>query len=330
MPRTLPRLAALVAGLAAVMNVAAAEAPFPSKPVTMMIPYPAGGLSDIIGRVVNAPLGRHLGQPVIVENLGGVSGALAAQRVIAAPADGHLLFQGSPNELILAPLANAAVKFRSEEFRLVQMIGVAPIVLLGRKDLGAATADDVVRLAKAAPKTRPLTYGSVGTGSFYHVLGEHLAQTLRVTMEHVPYKGAAPLLQDMNGGHGPDIAMLPYSSSYPKMVEQGRLRVYGSLATTRPSLLPDLPTVNDGRELKDFSFAIWTAYMVRKDTPEPVVRKLNAAIAATLKDPEVRAKLEAQSFEVATPLSPADAAKAYENETSRYRAIAKAINLQPQ
>ena len=99
-------------------GVAAAADPFPAKLVTMMVPYPAGGLSDVIARVVNTPLATRLGKPVVVENLGGASGAIGAQKVLGAPADGYYLFQGSPNELILSPLANAAVKFKSEDFRL--------------------------------------------------------------------------------------------------------------------------------------------------------------------------------------------------------------------
>ncbi|MGH8804939.1 MAG: tripartite tricarboxylate transporter substrate-binding protein, partial [Polaromonas sp.] len=108
-------------------GAAVAADPFPSKPVMLMVPYPAGGLSDVIARTVNTALARQLGQPVLVENLGGVSGAIAAQKVLSAPSDGYYIFQGSPNELILSPLANAAVKFKSEDFRLVQMIAVAPM-----------------------------------------------------------------------------------------------------------------------------------------------------------------------------------------------------------
>ena len=118
--RTLTTL--LFSALAA--SVALAQT-FPAKQVNLMVPYPAGGLSDTIARMVNNPLSKQLGQPVLVENLGGVSGAIGAQKVLSANSDGYYLFQGSPNELILSPLANAAVKFKSEDFRLVQMIGVA-------------------------------------------------------------------------------------------------------------------------------------------------------------------------------------------------------------
>ena len=150
------RLAGCMLALGAtLMSQGASAADYPSRPVMMMVPYPAGGASDAIARVVAAPTSRQLGQPVLVENLGGVSGALGAQKVLSARADGYYLFQGSPNELILAPLANASVKLKSEDFLLVQMIGLAPLVIVARKDLPANNADELVKLARCArPRSR--------------------------------------------------------------------------------------------------------------------------------------------------------------------------------
>ena len=118
----------LMAGLLAT-GTAIAQA-FPSRPVTLMVPYPAGGLSDVIARKVNAAMAKELGQPVVIENLGGAGGAIAAQKVLNAPADGHYLFMGSPNELILAPLAMASVKYKPEDVRMVQRLALAPIAIL--------------------------------------------------------------------------------------------------------------------------------------------------------------------------------------------------------
>lgn len=160
---------------------------------SIMVPYPAGGASDAIARIVNTPLGQLLGQTVLVENLGGVSGALGAQKVLGAPANGQAIYQGSPNEVILAPLANTAVKFKSEDFELIQLICYAPIVLVARSDLSAQSIDELVTLARQSSKTKPLTYGSVGVGSMYHVLAEHMAQTIQANMDHVPYKGGGTL-----------------------------------------------------------------------------------------------------------------------------------------
>jgi tripartite-type tricarboxylate transporter receptor subunit TctC len=330
LPTLLKKSGAFMALCLLAARVLAAD-PFPSKPVMLMVPYPAGGLSDVVARLVNNPLSKQLGQPVLVENLGGVSGALAAQKVLGAPADGYYLFQGSPNELILAPLANAAIKFKSEDFRLVQMIGVAPMVILARKDLPANTADELVTLARSVAKTKPLTFGSVGFGSFYHVLGEHMAQTLGAPMTHVPYKGGAPLMQDLGGGQL-DFVILPVSQQQVALAEQGRIKIIASINATRTDLaaLKSIPTVNEGKLLKDFNFSIWTGYFVRKGTPEEAVQRLSKALTGVLSDAGVRSQLEAQNMLVAQPISEAEADKAYQAETARFRAIAKAINLQPQ
>lgn len=332
MKRILQHAALALAAFALGAGAAVAQT-YPSKVVSLMVPYPAGGLSDVIARIVAPALGKQLGQQVIVENLGGASGAIAAQRVLSLPADGHLVFQGSPNELILAPLAMASVKFKSEDFRLVQMIGVAPIAVVARKGLAANNVDELIALArKAAAEGKPLTYGSVGYGSFYHVLGEHFSHRIGATMTHVPYKGMAPLLQDM-GGEQVDFAILVVGAQTVGLADQGRLKILATLAAAGKVEVPFLksyPSINDSKQIKDFAFNIWTGYFVRKDTPEPIVAALNKALAATLADPGVRSKLEEQALMVATPLSAGDAAREYEAQVARFRAIAKSIKLEAQ
>ena len=139
--------ALLALGMALAGSPGFAADPYPTKPVTLMVPYPPGGLSDSIARALSTPLGKALGQPVIVENLGGVSGALAAQKLLNTPADGSMIFLGSPGELILPPLANAAIKYRTEDFRMLTQLTVNPLVLVARKDLPANTVDELVALA---------------------------------------------------------------------------------------------------------------------------------------------------------------------------------------
>ncbi|MEF7614434.1 tripartite tricarboxylate transporter substrate binding protein [Aquincola sp. MAHUQ-54] len=301
---------------------------YPSKPVNLMVPYPAGGPSDAIARIVNTPLGKDLGQPVLVENLGGVSGALAAQKVLAAPADGHYLFQGSPNEVILSPLANAAVRLKSEDFRLVHPIADAVMVFLVRKDLPVHNVDELVALARQSA-AQPLTYGSVGVGSLYHLVLEDLQQRTGVKLQHVPYKGNAPLLQDVGGGQV-DFAVLVYSAAMGAMAEQGRLKVIGQLGAERSELLKDVPTVGEGQALKGFAYRTWSGLLVPRATPEATVQRLHAAIGRALQAPEVRTQLAAQTQLASAPMSLAEAGRFYEAETARYRAIAKAIKLQPQ
>lgn len=309
---------------------AACAQTYPSKPVTLMVPYPAGGLSDVIARIVNNTLSKNFGQPVIIENLGGASGSIGAQKVLQAPSDGQMIFQGSPNELILAPLAISAVKYKSEDFRLVQMIATAQIGFLARKDLPVNNVDEFLAYArKEAKEGRPISYASVGPGSFYHLLGEHLSKVTDIPMTHVPYKGIAPAIQDLLGGQI-DIFLAPMGKSNVELQKQGKLKVLAMLNSERMEPMKDYPSIGESNALKSFTFNIWTGYFVKKDTPEPIVQVIHKAITDALTDPAVRSGLEANSQLVAKPLPLQTVGKAYVDGTAQFRAIAKAINLQPQ
>lgn len=322
------RVAAYTLALGAAMLWApgAQAADYPNRPVMMMVPYPAGGASDAIARLVAPPVSKTLGQPVLVENLGGVSGALGAQKVLAAKSDGYYLFQGSPNELILAPIANPAVKLKSEDFRLVQMIGMAPLVIVARSDLPANSADELAALARSRSASQPLTFGSVGVGSLYHVLGEHLALTLGATMVHVPYKGGAPLMQDIGGGQV-DLAILPLSQQQTALAEQGRIKLLATLDPQRSQLpsLARVPSVNEGQQLKGFNFSTWTGYFVKRDTPEEVVLRLHAALNDAMQDPAVKRGLEFQNITVSAPMGAEEAEAMYRAETDRFREISSHV-----
>lgn len=324
----------LLSGLLAAMffctTVAVAAEAYPSRPVKLMVPYPAGGLSDGVARLFSASLTTQLGQPVLVENQGGAGGAIAVQRVLAAPADGHYVFQGTPNELILAPLANASAKYRTEDFRLVQLVAHSPIAILTRKDLPVGSVDELVALARASSNMgAPLSYGSVGVGSLYHLLAAHLGQRIGADLTHVPYKGGAPLMQDLGGGQV-DFAIVAYGPATVAMAKQGRLKILASVGGTPPEGVGPLASVNQSALLKDFEFTIWSAYLVRNGTPEDTVQRLRGVIAGALQEPDLRTRLEAQGSALATPMSLDESAKFLASESARYRTLAKSIGLQPQ
>lgn len=324
------RSCAAMAALLLAAGAAVAQS-YPSKPVTMMVPYPAGGLSDVIARKVNGALGKALGQPVLIENLGGASGSIAAQKVLSAPSDGYFLFQGSPNELILAPLALSAVKYKPEDFRQVHRIALAPMAILARADLPASNADELVAYAaKAAKDGKSMSYGSVGIGSFYHLLGEQMSKTLGTPMLHVPYKGAADVVKDLLGSQV-DIFITPYGAPQVELAKQGKIKFVAVLTAQRQPLVPQVPSTTESKALlKAFTAEIGTGYFVKRDTPEPVVAALHKALQAVLGDAEVKSGLVALGQDAA-PLQTLDAAdKAFSAETSAYRAIAKSINLQAQ
>ena len=328
----LSRRTALLATLLLAAGVATAQTAA-SKPLTLIVPYPAGGLSDAVARVIERPLGKALGQMVIVENIGGVGGAIAAQKMLAAPADGGMIYQGSPNELILTPMALQAVKYKSEDFRLLQIVGAAPMAVVVRKDLPAENIDEFVALArKSAAAGKPLTYGSVGVGSLYHVLGEHFAQQIEAPMTHVPYKGGAPLGQDLAGGVL-DVSFITVGAQQVALAEQGRIKILGTLAPAGKVEAPFLkryPSINDSKSVKSFNYTLWTGFFVPKATPEPVAQALHKALTTAMTDPEVIKQLELIGNVPLAPLSLTDAAKEYEAQAARYRAIAKAIKLAAQ
>lgn len=318
----------LLAGLL-LASVASAQS-FPAKPVMLMVPYPAGGLSDNIARRVNVPLGTALGQPAIVDNLGGGSGSIAAQKVLNGPSDGYLVFQGSPNELILAPLAISAIKYKPESFRQIHRVALAPMAIFVRPGFPAKTADELVaHAAKVAKEGKPMTYASVGVGSFYHLLGAKMSKDLGVEMTHVPYKGAADAQRDLFTDLV-DIFITPYGVAQVELVKQGKLRALAVLTPTRQRLMPEVPSTTESKALKTFTAEIGTGYFVKRDTPEPAVQALHQALQKTLGDTQLRASLFAMGQEVSPLQTLAEADKAYQLEISTYQAIAKSINLQAQ
>lgn len=314
--------------ITAAVNVGAQT--YPNKTVSLLVPYPAGGVSDVIARIVSPALSKKLGEAVIVENIGGASGGIAAQKVLNSPADGYLVMQGSPNELILGPLANSAIKFKSEDFRVVQMIGSAQIAFLVRPDMPVKDVDSFLAYAKkSALEGKPLSYASVGPGSFYHLLGEQLSKETKIPMTHVPYKGAGPALQDLIGGQI-DFFLAPYGKSHDELAKQGKIKLLAMLNAKRLDAVKDYPAITESKSLKGFVYSIWTGYFVKKDTPEPIMQTLNKALAEVLEDPAVKASLDANSLLIAKPQSLAELNKVYGDGTSQFRAIAKSINLQPQ
>jgi tripartite-type tricarboxylate transporter receptor subunit TctC len=327
------RRAAVAATLVFAAAGAFAQAAFPSKPVTLLVPYPAGGLSDVIARMVEKPFSRAIGQTVIVDNVGGASGSIAAQKVLTSPDGGHVVYQGSPNELILAPLAMQTVKYKAEDWRMVQIIGSFPMAVLARKGLEANTIDELVALAKKADAAgKPLTYASVGVGSFYHVIGAHFAHTIGVNMTHVPYKGFAPAQQDL-AGNLVDLAFFVVDSRLPGFVDQGMYKVLATMAQPgkpEAKFLEKYPTINESKSVKNFAFDTWTGYFVPKNTPDAVVEALNKHLATAMADGEAKAKLENLGGRVPPMMSPAEAQREYERQTAAFRAIAKNIKLEAQ
>ncbi len=301
---------------------------FPSKPVTLVVPYPAGGASDFVARKVQPDAAKDLGQPVTVDNVGGAGGTIGLSKMLAAPADGHTVAIGSPMELILAPMAIQGVKMKSEDFRLVAQLVSTNTILVVRNTLEAKTVDELVALAKKSAD-KPLSYGSVGNGSLYHLIGEKFGQLTSTKLTHVPYRGIAPLMNDLMGGQI-DMAFLPMAGPVMPTIAEGKFRALGITAKAPHPLFKQYPAMAAMPGLSAMEFDLWAGVQVAKATPDDVVARLNKAFYASLQNPEVRKALEATGNTVMSPRSPASLATLYQQEIERYRAIANSINLQAQ
>ncbi|NYT63967.1 tripartite tricarboxylate transporter substrate binding protein [Alcaligenaceae bacterium] len=293
----------------------------------MMVPYPAGGPSDSVARALNGPIGQALGAQVVVENVGGATGSIAANKVLQAKPNGSYIFQGTANELILPPLTNSAIRFQPEQFQNVHPLTTTNLVFLVKQDLPVKNIDDFVKLAQERASTTPLTYGTVGVGSLYHLITERISKTINATLIHAPYRGTAPVMQDLTGGQI-DFAIQGFSKSMIDMEKDGRYRIIAVLsAIDKPEILKDYPSISSYPQFKDFDYRTGSSYFVKTGTPDEIIKKLNKAIAQALQDPNAIKLLEGDGKVVATPKTPEEAEKGYLEEIAMYKKIIAATGF---
>jgi tripartite-type tricarboxylate transporter receptor subunit TctC len=303
---------------------------FPSKPVTLVSPYPAGGLAEAIAKLVSKPLEAKLKQAVFIENLGGESGAIALQKMLDAPADGYMVLQGSQSELILALSANKAAKFKSEDFQMVQFVADMPMVIIARKGLDANNADELALLGRrAAARGKPLVYASLGDGTFNHFLGNYVSKKMNVPMLHAPYTSAPEVLKGLLSEQV-DIVVAPYTAAQIALHDTGEIKFISALSANRQPTIPNVASVDEGFVLKGCYQSLWTGYFVKKGTPETLVQVLHKALSDTLNDPQMISKLVSQGAIISPSLSLDDVNKKYAAEIIKFRAMAQSMSLEPQ
>jgi tripartite-type tricarboxylate transporter receptor subunit TctC len=317
-----------VLALAALSAVGVYAQDLSSKPMTLVVPYPAGGPADVTARQMLPSLRKSLGQTVIVDNTAGASGAIGIQKLLNAPADGHYILMGTPSDVILAPLALAAVKHKPEQLRLLGLASRAPLVLVSGMRLPARKLEDLLAEARK-PGAKEYSYGSIGPGSLYHLVGEDFAARMKLRMTHVPYKGVAPLLQDVIGGLV-DFAFLPSAGNLADLILQGKLRAYAVTDGQRLARLPEVPTMAQAIGLKEFEYEIWGGLFVPRSVPADLAQRLNAAVKEAQQDAEFRTQIEASGAAPGNPMSLADAERFFTDQTARYRRLAQAVKLEPQ
>jgi tripartite-type tricarboxylate transporter receptor subunit TctC len=315
----------LVASLmVCISSLVVAQAPSAAAagPFTLIVPYPAGGASDITARIVSEPVGRELDAPVIVENIGGATGGIAAQKMLNAPADGRIFYQGSQNELILPPLTIKGTRYQSSEFEIVHPVTTTRLVLVVRAGLPVKTLQEFIELGRTRSGTEPLSYGSPGVGSLYHLVSDSMGKLAAVRYTHIPYRGSAPLMQDLIGERI-DFTVMAFSTTMLPFAEAGRYRIIANLSRDKPRELVRLPSVSDAAAFKDMDYASNSAYYVKKGTPQAVRQRLNTAIGNAVASPSVIKALEDDGRRVPARMSVAEAEDFYRAELAKYQRMVK-------
>lgn len=278
-------IATLTVALGATMPVAQAQ-DYPSRPVTLVVPYPPGGSTDLIGRMLAEAIQPHLGQTMVVENRGGATSAVGTQHVAQAPADGYTVLLAAS-----AFTVNQAIRddlqFKTEDFIPVSQLISMPLAMVVEKDYEAATLEDFIRIAKEEPGS--ISFGSAGVGSSNHLGPEMLAAAAGLDMVHVPYPGIGPAMTDLLGKR---LQMLFGTIPAVKSaLDAGTVRALAVTSQERAAVLPDVPTMNEAG-VPGFGAADWIGIFVSSKTDPAVVAKLESAITAVYADPAIRQRIE--------------------------------------
>jgi tripartite-type tricarboxylate transporter receptor subunit TctC len=265
--------------------------------------------------VVAAALAKSLNATVVVENIGGAGGAIGAQKVLAAPADGYTLLVGANNEVAINRLVSPSIKYQWQDFTPIGLIASQPMVLVASTRMGVKNTDEFIRLVKTRPGQ--FSYGSSGVGTALHLAGEMVKEQAGIFMTHIPYRGVAPLANDLLG-NSLEFGVFVLSSGLPH-IRSGKVVALGTTEKARSKVTPDIPALSEHPVLKNTDISTWFVLMAPGKLPEAVQARLKKALAEALQNPELRGKLEASGSTVAA--SQPDMLKFLRDETVKYQRI---------
>jgi tripartite-type tricarboxylate transporter receptor subunit TctC len=284
-------VALAVMGLTAITSTAQT---FPSKPLKLVVPYAAGGSTDQLARAIAEPLGRALGQPVVVENKPGGNTIIGADAVAKSAPDGYTLFMGSSASLAVNPLLYSKLPYDpSADFAGVSMLAASPLVMVVPASLPVTNVKEFVELAKRRPDA--LNFASVGNGNPLHLAGELFKVATGIEMTHVPYNGSAPALTALMGNQVQVMFDVVLTSN--PHIQSGKLRALALTGTNRLALLPNVPTIA-GSGYPGYEAGIWFAMVAPKATPPAIVARLNAEVTKILAQPDMKARFDGLALEL--------------------------------
>ena len=297
---------------------------YPSRPITLIVPYAAGGSVDAVARILTPKLGERLGQSVVIENVAGAGGIVGTQRAARAAPDGYTFLFSVESTMAIAKLVQpSTVQYDSQkDFVPISLIGTSPLVLAGKKELPANTTDELLKLVRANPGK--FSYATSGTGTSLHVAGEMINMEGKVSIVHVPYRVGAQMVTDLVGNQI-DLALLPLVMALPNY-RNGNIKVFGTTEPTRSPVAPDLPSLAEHPDLRNVNVTVWFGLFAPAKTEPAIVDRLYRAVAASLEEADVRAKLAETGLRLVGN-SPTEFAVFLAREIEKFSAIVKAANI---
>jgi|SRR5882672_5256839 len=319
------RLLHCIVGALALAAGSAFAQSWPTKPIRVMVPFPPGGSTDIVARILASKLEKPLGQPLVVENRGGAGGTIGAAVGAKAAPDGYLLTFGSTSTHVVAPSVYQKLEYDPvKDFAPISLVAVTPYLLAVNPQVPAKNVQELVALMKAQPGK--LNYASAGIGSTTHLAMEMLNLAAQTSAVHVPYNGNGPAATALMGGQveilfGSLPSLLPNAKS-------GRVRPLAVGTPKRSPSLPEVPTVSES-SYPGFDASLWLAFFAPAGTPQAIVDRLHREIGATLADPDTRATLDKAGAEPVTS-TPAELAAMIRDGVGKYAAVVKAAGVKPE
>jgi tripartite-type tricarboxylate transporter receptor subunit TctC len=297
--------------------------PYPAKPLRMIVPFPPGGVTDVMSRAVAARLSVELGQPVVVENRAGASGIIGAEAGAKSPADGYTITMGNISTLAVNAATFAKLPYDPvTSFAPISMVAIQPLLIAVHPSLPVQSLPELVSLAKAKPGQ--LSYGTAG--SSVHLAVEFFSAVAAIRMNHIPYKGSAPAITDLIGGQL-QVLFDPFSSLYPQ-VRAGKARGLAVTTVRRSSVAPELPTVSE-LGFKDFDVSSWQGLVVPAATPRDVVDRLNRDTVRVLGSTEIGEQFAKHGAEPA-PTSPEKFGEYIRAEIARWQKVGRDAGVKPE
>jgi len=315
----------LAASLAIAASAAVHAQSYPSKPVRMIVSYPAGGANDIVARAVGQKLTEILGQTVIVENRSGAGGTIGADAAAKSAADGYTLLMAAGAHTLAPSLYSKLSYDIVKDFTPISISARSAYLLVLHPSVPAKSVKELIALARAKPGS--LTYASSGVGAPPHLAAEMFSAMAGVKMVHVPYKGDTPAIQDMLGGHV-DLGFIAVSAT-SLLVKSGKLKALAVSSAQRTAAMPDLPTVAEASGFKDYEITTWWGMLAPAGTPADAISRLSAAMARIAQMPDIKERFAALGLEAASN-TPDQFSAFIKSEIAKFSKLAKAAGVKPE